>query len=58
MAKRDLCAVCQGSGNLVTFRYGIEYWLCPGCGGAGVHTLHSPPTTHLMRRKEPAHEPG
>lgn len=42
---KDLCPVCTGAGNLMTFksyRGGLEYWPCPGCHGAGVSVQYGP----------------
>ncbi|MFZ3481988.1 hypothetical protein [Sphingomonas sp. 3-13AW] len=42
MTTSNLCPICHGSGNLVTFSSGLEYWPCPPCGGAGVRVQHGP----------------
>lgn len=47
----DLCAVCRGAQNLVTFARGVEYWSCPGCGGSGVYVQYGPPFTHIAALK-------
>ncbi len=38
----DLCAVCAGSGNIVTFRHGLQFWRCHYCGGSGVRIQDGP----------------
>lgn len=50
VASAMLCVVCKGSGSILTIKRGLEWWQCPGCGGAGTHDLHGPPTTHQARR--------
>lgn len=47
-----LCPVCQGSGSIVTFKRGLEYWNCPCCYGAGVTYLHSSPFVQSRTRKK------
>lgn len=38
-----LCPICHGSGWIVTTIHGLEWWLCPCCGGAGVRVQYGPP---------------
>lgn len=54
MSGRDICPICRGSGNIITFARGIEYWPCH-CAGAGVTVQHGPPTFMHGRRKQ--HQP-
>lgn len=42
MYTSNLCSVCRGACNVVTFSHGIQYWPCIGCGGAGVRVQHGP----------------
>ncbi len=42
MSTSNLCPVCRGSCNVVTFSHGIQYWPCVACGGAGVRVQHGP----------------
>ena len=42
MSTSNLCSVCRGACNVVTFSHGIQYWPCIGCGGAGVRVQHGP----------------
>lgn len=46
---RNLCPLCRGSGNLVTFAQGREYWPCSCCGGAGARSMRQAPTFTAMR---------
>lgn len=46
-----LCPVCHGSGSIVSFRGGIQYWPCPCCGGAGVTWQIQPPFFNAKTRK-------
>lgn len=40
-----ICVVCKGAGSLLTTSNKLQWWDCPGCGGAGVHfTGTAPPT--------------
>ena len=50
MSTCDLCPVCRGAGNIVTFSRGIEYWPCSPCGGAGVRVQHGPATVAIHGR--------
>lgn len=45
-----ICPVCKGSGNIVTFARGLEYWPCV-CGGAGVLIQHQPAVIQTSGRK-------
>lgn len=47
---RNLCPLCQGSGNLLTSAHGLEYWPCSCCHGAGVRSMRQAPTLAQMRR--------
>lgn len=44
-----ICAVCKGSGSILTTLRGLQWWQCPGCGGAGVHAMNGPPTFDQAR---------
>jgi hypothetical protein len=48
-----LCAVCQGACSILTFKGGMQWWQCPGCGGTGVHAQHGAPTFRQMRKDRP-----
>lgn len=39
-----ICGACGGSGSLLSNRWGLTWWKCPCCGGAGVEaTSINPP---------------
>ena len=44
-----LCVVCKGSGCLLTTANKLQWWDCPGCGGAGVHATGRMPPTLVVR---------
>lgn len=48
-AKMRTCGVCAGSGNLLSTRYGLTWWPCPCCGGAGVEAMRQAPTFRRAR---------
>ncbi len=38
-----MCGLCRGSGNLFCAQGGgWEWYICPGCGGAGVRAMQGP----------------
>lgn len=43
----DICPLCKGAGNLVTFARRVEYWDCSVCFGAGVTVQYGPPTIRI-----------
>lgn len=51
----DLCLICRGAGNIVTFSGGLTYWPCHYCGGAGVSVQHGPAA--FTRRPRPTPTP-
>ena len=56
-----LCGVCGGSGNLLSTRYGLKWWPCPCCGGAGVEAMRQAPLMFRPKRGcslTPAHQPA
>jgi hypothetical protein len=52
-AKMRTCGVCAGSGNLLSTRYGLQWWTCPCCGGAGVEAMRQA-LTFARQRRSPA----
>jgi len=47
----NICPVCNGSGSILTFARGLEWWPCV-CGGSGVVLQHGPATITI--RGKPA----
>lgn len=47
----DLCAVCRGAGNLVTFTHGMQFWDCLYCGGSGVRVQYGPAMLSRKRKQ-------
>jgi DnaJ-class molecular chaperone len=49
----ELCSTCHGSGSIFCVQIGVlEWWNCPGCGGAGVRALFGPPTIHIHNNRK------
>ena len=47
----DLCAVCQGTGCIVTHRNGTrQFWDCHYCGGSGVRVQYGPKFVNARAR--------
>lgn len=51
MSTSNICPVCNGSGSILTFARGLEWWPCV-CGGSGVVLQHGPATITI--RGKPA----
>ena len=37
-----ICSICRGAGSLLGTRWGLQWWPCPACGGAGCQAVHGP----------------
>ena len=37
-----ICTLCKGSGTLLDTKNGLEFWVCPCCGGSGVRITYGP----------------
>jgi len=46
-----ICPICHGTGNLLTFRRGMEYWPCPRCHGDAVTVVFGPAIMQRHRNK-------
>lgn len=44
-----ICVVCQGAGNILTTKRGLEWRHCPGCYHAGALVMHQPTTFRKAR---------
>lgn len=52
-----ICPVCQGSGSIVSFRFGPQYWPCPCCHDAGV-IWQAQPRNFRHRHRKPKDTPN
>lgn len=47
-----ICGLCRGSGSLLSTRWGLAWWTCPCCGGAGVDAMRQAPEIQINRRRK------
>lgn len=47
------CSFCRGSGQHLCYQNGSrEFYICQGCGGAGVRVMYGPPEVQIHPWRE------